>query len=284
MNKSIEEEVREVLNEDPDKVIFEEPKTPINSPLNIPVAEPEEGPPMDSTNEENSSYSQENDDSDLEPVLPEEMDDVPEQEIGEGNFEDHPDDFTGEEFELPEGHAKQAAETILGMADNVLAVGGGFLIKIKKHQGFYDFEEIIQVIDEQNEKNVKRIKLDKEDKILLRPLLISLLKQKAKKLTPEQQLLGAILSILMKKTQIVLEIRAENEMLTQKILDIIQEEKGVAENHNSSTPEKEHSVKSKDVQNPPAGTESVAQKETEKTNTVNSNAATFGNQVIELAE
>ncbi|MCB0536743.1 MAG: hypothetical protein KDE33_04365, partial [Bacteroidetes bacterium] len=118
--------------------------------------------------------------------------------------------------------------TLLGMTDNVLAVGSGFFVKIKKHKDFYDFEEIVQVIDEQNAKNVKRIKLDEEDKILLRPLLIAILKKKAKKLTPEQQLLGAVLSILMKKAQVVMEIRAENEILLDRILEIIREEKANA--------------------------------------------------------
>jgi len=56
-------------------------------------------------------------------------------------------------------------------------------------------------------------------------LLIAILKKKAKKLTPEQQLLGAVLSILMKKAQVVMEIRAENEILLDRILDIIREEK-----------------------------------------------------------
>ena len=110
-----------------------------------------------------------------------------------------------------------------------MAVGGGFFIKIKKHKEFYDFEEVIQVIEEQNEKNIKRLKLDEEDKILLRPLLISMLKRKAKKLTPEQQLLGAVLSILMKKAQVVMEIKAENEILVERILDVIREEKGYSD-------------------------------------------------------
>ena len=111
------------------------------------------------------------------------------------------------------------------MTDNVLSVGGGFFVKIKKHEGFYGFEEIIQIIDEQNDKNIKRIKLDKEDKILLRPLLIAFIKQKTNKLTLEQQILGAALSILMKKAQVVMEIRAENEILLERLLEIIKEEK-----------------------------------------------------------
>ena len=72
-----------------------------------------------------------------------------------------------------------------------------------------------------------------------------MLKQKAKKLTPEQQMLGAVLSILMKKAQVVMEIKAENEIMVDRILDVIREEKGysdqdepVEENEPEQKPEK----------------------------------------------
>ena len=129
-----------------------------------------------------------------------------------------------ESFELPTAHAQQAADAILEVTDNLLEVGGGFFVKIRKHKLFFDFEEVIQVIYQQNEKNVQRIKLEPEDKVLLRPLLAAVLKKRAQRLTPEQQLLGAVVSILFKKVQIVAEIRAENEFLVERILHIIKEE------------------------------------------------------------
>ncbi len=235
----IHSEVEQVLNSGAENVAFEEIPDENNSPLNQPVVEDEighgkkvatpkqEAEPIEENKEQEESGE---DEAEKEPSINDDFDqniyDAPEQEIGsyeEG--EDGLDELDGEDFELPTGHAKQAADTLLGMTDNVLAVGSGFFVKIKKHKDFYDFEEIVQVIDEQNAKNVKRIKLDEEDKILLRPLLIAILKKKAKKLTPEQQLLGAVLSILMKKAQVVMEIRAENEILLDRILEIIREEK-----------------------------------------------------------
>lgn len=251
MSKSIEEEVQEVLNQTTDKVEFEEPLDPQSSPLNQPVVENEIGhtkpePKKESVKEpvpkaeepvaavqekvEEEANTSKEDELNFEAN---ETDNVPEQEIGSGTYneqlEEELSNDEGENFELPSGHARQAADTILGMTDNIMAVGGGFFIKIKKHKEFYDFEEVIQVIEEQNEKNIKRLKLDEEDKILLRPLLISMLKRKAKKLTPEQQLLGAVLSILMKKAQVVMEIKAENEILVERILDVIREEKGYSD-------------------------------------------------------
>lgn len=252
MSKSIEEEVQEVLNQTTDKVEFEEPLDPQSSPLNQPVVENEIGHTKPESKkesvkeavpkaEEPVAAAQEKvednlgDDSKEDELNFEanETDNVPEQEIGSGTYneqlEEELSNDEGENFELPSGHARQAADTILGMTDNIMAVGGGFFIKIKKHKEFYDFEEVIQVIEEQNEKNIRRLKLDEEDKILLRPLLISMLKRKAKKLTPEQQLLGAVLSILMKKAQVVMEIKAENEILVERILDVIREEKGYSD-------------------------------------------------------
>jgi hypothetical protein len=231
----IHEEVRQVLT-DQDDIKFEELAGEENSPLNQPVVEKDDDGQQPEPVQKQSNSQEEWERTDTsshqeeqpEHIEAEEVDDASEQEIDD-NYSEATIIDEEEEFELPTGHAKQAADTILGMTDNVLEVGGGYFVKIRKHKEFYDFEEIIQVIDQQNTKNVKRIKLDEEDKILLRPLLIAILKKKAKKLTPEQQLLGAIISILMKKAQVVMEIKAENEILTERILDIVREEKGYSE-------------------------------------------------------
>jgi len=129
------------------------------------------------------------------------------------------------EFTIPIAQAGMMADTILGVVNNtVLEVGAGYFVTISKHKDFYDFDELVQVIDEQNVKNIKRMKLDEEDKAMLRPLLIHVLRKKAKVMTPEQQLLGVALSIIIKKSKIVLEIRAENQILVERIRDMIRRE------------------------------------------------------------
>jgi hypothetical protein len=202
------EEIKEVLS-NPGELDFEFMQEEGFSPLNEPLEEK-----YKSTDVENPPNFSDNDFS-----TPDEELDAPEQEIGE--------EFNPEQqsYELPTEQAQQAADALIGVTDNVLEIGGGYFVKIKKHQLFYDFEEIIQVVDQQNEKNVQRVKLDEQDKILLRPLLVAVLKKRAKHLSPEQQLLGAVLSILFKKVQLVFEIRAENELLLDRILQIIKEEK-----------------------------------------------------------
>ena len=233
--------VEEALENQGEEIQFEELENEANSPLNQPVLEKEVGhssivenviePGL--TEQEQAANPNEQDEQKIseqqqKKPTPAPLD-APEQEIAENyDYNQVEEEQQEEGLELPTGHATAAADTFLGIANNVLEVGSGFFVKIKKHKEFYDFDEIIQVIDEQNQKNVKRIKLDEEDKILLRPILIAILKKKAKQLTPEQQLIGAALSILMKKVQVVFEIKKENELLTAKILDIIRQEKGQA--------------------------------------------------------
>ena len=245
MIRITDDEITDVLTDD--AKAFEEALTPADSPLNMPVVENEIGhsptkKASTSTNEtktdspglstEDISHNQEASKDDPFDFTPKEEDHVPEQDIGSENFSQTVDDDfeqAEEAFEMPKSHAKQAADAILGMADNVIAVGAGFFVKIKKHKEFYDFEEVIQIIDEQNDKNVLRMRLDETDKVLLRPLLMTILRKKAKKLTPEQQMMGVVLSILMKKVQVTIEIKAENNLMTERILDVIREEKGYSD-------------------------------------------------------
>ncbi|MCH3884547.1 hypothetical protein [Tenacibaculum aquimarinum] len=258
MQDNIAKEVQDALTASPEEINFEQLQNEDSSPLNQPVIEKDIGGerPVETEEEKQKSWNvwkPEQEHKTLDELEPgrsgntqtdfrssveakvekekaREPLDAPEQDINGNGFDtDEDETVTDQDFEVPLAQANQAADAILGMSNNVLAVGGGYFVKIKKHQEFYEFEEIIQVVDEQNTKNVERIKLDKEDQALLRPLLAQVLRKKAKKLTPEQQLMGAVISILMKKAQIVLEVRAENNLLENRILDIVRQEKGETE-------------------------------------------------------
>ncbi|WP_452223697.1 hypothetical protein [Lacinutrix chionoecetis] len=258
MQDKIAQEVQDALTASPEEISFEQLQNEDSSPLNQPVIEKDigGGRPVETEEEKQKSWNvwkPEKDVKSIDELEPgqsgntqtdfrstveenvqkekaQEPLDAPEQEINGNGFETQEEDtVTDEDFQVPLAQANQAADAILGMSNNVLAVGGGYFVKVKKHQEFYEFEEIIQVVDQQNEKNVERIKLDKEDQALLRPLLAQVLRKKAKKLTPEQQLMGAVISILIKKAQIVMEVRAENNLLENRILDIVRQEKGYSE-------------------------------------------------------
>lgn len=157
---------------------------------------------------------------------------------------EQPIDETEEEQEESEGkqsassshideatdHAKFAADSLLGVANNLLAIGGNFFVKIKKRKSHIYFDELIEripskdsdakigeKIDIQNDKNINRIVLDKADIALLRPIIIQVLKQQTKQLTPEQQLIAIGISIVAKKAQMVMEMRAENALFIQNL-------------------------------------------------------------------
>ncbi len=168
--------------------------------------------------------------------------DAPEQHIGDQSEQISQEKETVQAV-ISDKQATQTAEALLGMADNFLAVGGGFFVKITKHDEFFEFEELVEVIDSQNEKNIRRIRLDADDKALLTPLLAQVIKNKTKQLTPEQQLLGAIISVIVKKAQTVMEVRAENKSLESRILQIVRESKltsdATQENETPSSDQKE---------------------------------------------
>ena len=261
MQDKIAQEVQDALTATPEEINFEQLQNEDSSPLNQPVIEKDIGGerPVETDEEKQKSWNvwkPEQEHKTLDELEPgrsgntqtdfrtkveakvekekaQEPLDAPEQEINGNSFNAEADQtITNQDFEVPLAQANQAADAILGMSNNMLAVGGGYFVKIKKHQEFYEFEEIIQVVDQQNDKNIERIKLDKEDQALLRPLLAQVLRKKAKKLTPEQQLMGAVVSILMKKAQVVMEVRAENSLLEHRILDIVRQEKRETEIEN----------------------------------------------------
>ena len=273
MENTVTKEVVDVLTATPDTIEFESMPSEENSPLNQSVKErdiledkstkdwnvwkPElkETGIHDTSGQTVTSHTTAYD----EPISSN-TEDAPEQDFDNKNMESDVTDqqqktanteteTNQEVFELPTATAKQAADTILGISNNVLAIGGGFFIKIRKHKDFYEFEEVVELIDTQNKKNIKRIQLDKDDKALLKPLLVAILKKKAKKLTPEQQLMGAALSILVKKAQVVMEIKAENEILIDRILHIVREERGISdiEETSKTTPKTEHPIDIPDV-------------------------------------
>ena len=262
MNNDLSKEVQEVLTTPTEDITFETPENENSSPLNQPVKEKDIGgestetsdrpwnvwkPDKNKTDSDTSDTSyREVAENAVHQQREEEPLDAPEQPIGNDTESEADFEATQNEYEIPIDQANLAADALLGMTNNLLEVGGGFFVKIRKHEEFYEFEEVIQIIEKQNTKNVQRIKLDQEDLALLRPLLAQVLRKKAKKLTPEQQLLGAIFSILMKKAQTVLEIRAENTILEHRILEIIRQEKQTQEV--DVTPQEEEEEQTKQEQ------------------------------------
>lgn len=244
--KNIANEVKQALTTSQDQIVLETIQGENGSPLNTPVVEKDIGGerPNDAelTDENWNVWKPKNEgevselqgDVDYKKTIEHQIEnekdneplDAPEQEINEDHlYSDQEHEVSDADFEMPLSQANQTADALLGITNNMLTAGGSFFVKVKKHQEFYEFNEIVEVIDTQNEKNIQRILLDKDDKALLRPLLSQVIRKKAKQLTPEQQLMGAVASIMIKKGQTVMEIRAENKILENRLVTIIKEQK-----------------------------------------------------------
>ena len=281
--------IETTLKKNPQDIAFEPIPEENDSPLAQPVVE------KSNTSEDVNASKNEG----KEPVNPtenkeepkakpkEKPTDAPEQEI-DAEPTDESKDSSGsgtkeEEFSMPLEHAGLMADSIIGTINNtVLEVGAGYFVTIRKHKDFYDFDEVIHVIEEQNVKNIKRIKLDEEDKALLRPLLIHIIRKKAAALSPEKQLLMVALSIIIKKAKVVMEIRSENEMLVERIRDIIRKEvRGYEEEQEEENKQRETTAESMEEKNEEEVAEVVYeetkqnQKETSKTGLPNSALETF---------
>lgn len=228
--------IENVLKQDGQDIEFEPIPDETDSPLDQPVVQKSNtsGDVSAARHQEQAADSQEQSAesatkaTETSQQTQEPFNDAPEQEINAGPTGQEKQDMSGEEaeeFSMPLEHARMMADSIIGTINNtVLEVGGGYFITIHKHKDFYDFEEIIQVIDEQNVKNIRRLKLDEEDKALLRPLLVHVLRKKAAVMSPEKQLLMVTFSILIKKAKVVMEIRSENAALVERIRDVIRKE------------------------------------------------------------
>lgn len=204
-----EPSIEEVLSQETGAADFEALAPSEESPLSLPVLEnaiaDREAGDLDESESKQPIY------------------DAPEQELSPPKGETEPS-----EHALPKAIAEAYVDTLLGSANNLIHLGAGRFVSIRAHEDFYEFEELIAVIDEQNQKNIQRLKLDEEDKALLKPILLLLAPKWFKQVSPEKQLMAAVLSILFKKAQIIGQVRAENAALVQKCLEIVQAAKAEA--------------------------------------------------------
>jgi hypothetical protein len=223
------DEIQSHLDTERDNITLEHIQEPEESPLNEPVAVNQIGL-TDGAQEKGA----EDNDVHEKPAPKSTFDvpdlkafDAPEQDIGQAPPVDSSQDNSdaANDFDLPDNIAEITADSYIGMANYALDIGGGFFVTVKKHADFYAFDELIEVIDEKNEKNVQRFKLDDGDQALLRPLLILVIKRRSKQVTPESQLALVAIAILVKKIKLAVEIRAENDLLVDKLRDIIREDK-----------------------------------------------------------
>lgn len=227
-------EIQDHLQVDPEQIALEPIIEPESSPLNQPVAENEIGLNSGSSASANTTGDQPpqpglpgNDNNEPPPDL--NAYDAPEQELGsndggggEGSGGGHEPGSGSTDFEVPDVVAEQSADTMIHMANTVLEIGSGFFITLRKRKEFFEFEEIIEVIDEHNAKKIERFKLSEEEKATLRPVLIQVIKESGKTMSPTNQLIALGVAIMAKRARYIMEDFQENRILEERIIEIIQ--------------------------------------------------------------
>lgn len=265
MKQETEKEIQDALKAQNPEL---EQITPASeSPLNTPVIEKDIADVLEDKSEKDSTADSESTNFRAQAVSEAQnekntTEQAPEQEI---NFSIDNDEFSDTTFsEAAAPFTDQISQTVVGVTDNLIGIGGSYFVKVDKKGHFYEHDEIIQMVDTQNEINIERIKLSENDKMLLMPLLSIVLAKRAQNVTPEQQLLGVIISIIISKIQIVKDIRKDNQALEARIIQIIEEKSRKAASE--------------------APTEKVSEDQTQKEIITTDDTSNDGTSILEVAD
>ncbi|MFY0689127.1 MAG: hypothetical protein JXQ90_18300 [Cyclobacteriaceae bacterium] len=220
-DKKIDKEIKEILTST-DEIEFEKVQGAETSPLTEPIKD-KTGEVDALTQQEIQDTVQAPADDQSTPEQPFVEDEIPEQEINEVDEEELENNEEEAEAELPPEYAKLAANSAISTVENLIVAGGSYFVNVKKHEEYFDFPEVIEVIDEHNAKYAEHLKFEKEEKAAMRPLLAEILKKRAKKLTVEQQFLGLFISSMAKRVQTMAQDRAEIKVLESSIRQLILE-------------------------------------------------------------
>ena len=214
------DEITEHLNVAPEDIPLEHVLDPSDSPLNEPVAEDQIGLASGNTSAPPPHESMQGSEApDLSAY------DAPEPSFEPAPEDEPEEDAASEGFDMPDELVSMTADSYLGMVDYVLELSANFFIKIHKNSDFYEYDELVQMIDEQNAKNVARFKLDEDDKAMVKPVLELVIKRSGKSISPESQLVAVGGVIIIKKVQLAAQMRQENKSLTAKFQEIIEDDR-----------------------------------------------------------
>lgn len=168
------------------------------------------------------------------------------------------------------------ADSYLGMVIYLIDMGGGFLVKMKKHPEFCEFEEIVEMIDQMNEQNMKHIQLSEEEKNMLWPLIIEVLRSSTKQMSTQGHLLMSGAVILLTKIRVAMSIHSEMKVQTQNILEAIREK-------SPSKPSETEVPKNQDTSDHPS-TEPFKEENQQAHHSTNASSAVENNQTPEVSD
>jgi len=125
-------------------------------------------------------------------------------------------------FNIPSGSANDLIDFGQKGLNYAIGIFGPMLVGVKLHKEFYNYNGVVEQIKEQNEKNTERIKFDNEDIDMIREPLVAMMQEKGiRGLTNGEKLVVGLLMIGVKKAKIVVEIKKENKILENNLMDLI---------------------------------------------------------------
>lgn len=152
---------------------------------------------------------------DFEPTPPGDDDYAQEHIVNEGGDGTSP-------FNIPSGSANDLIDFGQKALNYGIGIFGPMLVGVKLHPQFYNFKGVVEEIKEQNEKNTEKIKFDDEDINMIREPIVAMMQEKGiRGLTNGEKLVVGLLMIGVKKAKVIVEIRKENKILENKLMDLI---------------------------------------------------------------
>lgn len=125
-------------------------------------------------------------------------------------------------FNIPSGSANDLIDFGQKGLNYAIGIFGPMLVGVKLHREFYNYNGFVEQVKEQNEKNTERIKFDNEDIDMIREPLVAMMQEKGiRGLTNGEKLMVGLLMIGVKKAKVIVEIKKENKILENNLLDLI---------------------------------------------------------------
>jgi hypothetical protein len=172
----------------------------------------------------------------FEPTPPGDEDYAQEHIVNEGGDGTSP-------FNIPSGSANDLIDFGQKGLNYAIGIFGPMLVGVKLHREFYNFKGAVEQIKEQNEKNTEKIKFDDEDIDMIREPLVAMMQEKGiRGLTNGEKLVVGLLMIGVKKAKIIVEIRKENKILENNLMDLIRSQSPQKAEPKETTEEKEEKI------------------------------------------
>lgn len=147
-------------------------------------------------------------------------------------------------FTLPGGTPEQMIDWAFNGVNLLVRTYGKPVVSIKVHEEFRAYPQMVDTIEDANERNVEKIIFTKQEIELIKAPAVKVMNEAGVKgMTPKEELLAACAIVAAVKAKQISDIRKENKMLTQEIIQFIREENEKRDKKRTKTTTKDEGEK-----------------------------------------